>query len=213
MVTLCSSIQTMSDKLGKIHEELGEVKDKLNYHEEYIEHISDRQAELNTRLQHMEENAERQEQRSRRDNVILYNIPGEYGETFQDSERKFLETVNEVPPNQLGCKDIKRAHRIGKSAPNKVRPLIACLNRSSDKHAILQARDEFKKKTIGVSSDRTVKQRMQLKEAREVRGLGPPVGTFRTDNVLGNGRPDQGVSNGRYLTRSLARLREATDQS
>ena len=211
MMMISKSIQSMTDKLEQIQGELGEVKNKLDYHEQFIEHISDRQGEHDTRLQRLEENLERQEQRSRRDNIILYNIPEKDGETFEDSEQKFIETVKEVLPNLLECKDIKRAHRIGKPAPHKVRPLIACLNRSSDKYAILQARNEFKKKSIGVSSDRTIKQRIQIREAREAGSLGHSDGNLRADNVPPSEGPGRGEPSDRYLTRSLARLREATN--
>ena len=164
---LSCCMQTVTDQLAGIRNELSEVKNKLVYHEEFMEHISDRQVEIDTRLKKMEDNIERQEQRSRRDNVILYNVPEAEKETFEDSEKKFLETVNSVLPDHLDPRDIRRAHRIGKAVSGKTRPLIACMNRSADKYSILHAREDLKRKGVGVSSDRTVSQRAQLREARE----------------------------------------------
>ena len=206
---LCDCIQKMADTLTNMQGELGEIKAKLIHHEKFIEDISDRQAEMDSKLQHLEEIQERQEQRSRRDNVILYNVPETDNETFEDSENKFLETVNDVLPNLLECKDVKRSHRIGKTAPGKVRPLIACMNRSSDKYTILRARAEFKQKGIGVSADRSVKQRQELRVAREAGFLGLSDGISQAGIDQGGGRSGRD----RYLTRSLTRIRERTSLS
>ena len=211
-LSLC--MKTVTDKLENIQGELAEVKSKLSYHEDFIEHISDRQGEIDHRLRKLEDNIERQEQRSRRDNVILYNVPEIENESFEDSENKFLETVNSVLPDSLERRDIKRAHRIGKAAPDKTRPLIASMNRSSDKYSILRTREELKKKGVGVSADRTVSQRAQLREAREA-GLLPGRPDRRiTDQRIDHREETTGreVGGSGYFTRSTSRRSEQTDR-
>ena len=163
---LRGSVHNLEAKFEEMKIDLNDVKDNLSNQEYYIDHIGDKINEVSKRTNLLEERVEDQERRARRDNIILYNVPEQENESFQDSEDKFLETVNAVLPNPLEGRDIRRAHRIGKPMPNKTRPLIACMTRSQDKHDILRSRPKLKEKGVGVSSDRTEQQRRQLQEAR-----------------------------------------------
>jgi len=167
MKRMNDSVQCMAEKLVEMQNELRDMRKKMECQEDFIQHISNQQAEMNHRLEELEKRTEFQEQRNRRDNVILYNVEDQRDETNEESENKFLEVVNGVLPSQLKDRDVRRVHRIGKPDPGKKRPLLACLARSADKFAILQSRQKLKDKGIGVSSDRTIEQRRRLREARE----------------------------------------------
>ena len=164
--TMTSTMNRLEQKFDDLKAEMNEVKDKLRHQDQYIDYLDDSLAQTSLKANMLEERLEEQERRSRRDNVILYNVPEQEDETHKDSEVKFLEIVNEELPNSLNSSDVKRAHRIGRPAPNKTRPLIACLNKSEHKYDILGCRAKLRGRGIGVSSDRTKQQRQQLQEAR-----------------------------------------------
>ena len=156
----------IEQKLDATVRELNDMKEKLTAQEEHIEYLSDNLGEVKSKLREAEDKVEDLERRSRRDNIILYGVQESDGETHEDCAKKFVDIANEVLPDRLEVKDIRRAHRLGRPEPEKTRPLIACLQRSADKYAVLGARSQLKAKGIGVSSDRTNKQRRQLQEAR-----------------------------------------------
>ena len=119
----------------------------------------------------LEEKIEQQDQRSRRDNILLYGIPepdvtASHGHP-EDCVNSVVTSVNDVLENPLQASDIARAHRVGKRREGKTRPVVAKLLRSDDKVAILPKRQELKAKDIGVSSDLTETQRENIRHARE----------------------------------------------
>ena len=158
-------MKQVQTKVDDIQKELSELKKKIIEQEECLEGISNRQEDIEERLDDMEDQLERQEQDRRRDNIILFNIAEDTRES--NNEEVFLDCVNSVLPTQLTKADVRRTHRIGRQEPDKHRPLLAVLNRTSDKVAILQARDKLRQRGIGVSSDKTPLQRQRLQEARE----------------------------------------------
>ena len=160
-------ISKLNDRMLHVEQELSQMKSKIETHEEWIDHMSDRTHELCRRVDELEKALEDQEVRSRRDNVILYGIPESEHEAAEKSEEKFRETVNSVLDDPLRESDVVRAHRIGKREEGKTRPLIARLAISTLKHSILQKRKELKERRIGVSADLTVNQRKQIQQANQ----------------------------------------------
>ena len=83
------------------------------------------------------------------------------------------------------------------------------MNKINDKYAILHAREDLKKEGIGVSSDRAIRQRTQLREAREASRWEP-----LNQDIAGGKESREGSSwggrGGGYLTRSAARVTEET---
>ena len=159
----------LSEKLDQVERSVSDIGEKLDGQMEQMGRIEDRQDGLECLLEGLSDRVEQQEIRSRRDNILLYGVAEEDGrsESYEDSVQKVLQTVNDVLTAPLQQADIVRAHRIGKRAAGKTRPLIACMARSSDKLAILQKRAELRSKNIGVSCDLTMKQREELNQARQ----------------------------------------------
>ena len=129
--------------------------------------IGDAQDEVRRTVMAIEKKQEQQEIRDRRDNVLLYGVPELGDDTHENCETKFVQIVNEVLPTPMQASDIVRAHRVGKRAAGKTRPLIARMLRSVDKLNILQKRKELREKGIGVSADLTNRQREEIRRARE----------------------------------------------
>ncbi|CAN7943526.1 unnamed protein product [Ixodes pacificus] len=64
------------------------------------------------------------EDRSRRDNLILYGIPDSPTETWTQSEHKVRSLLLESFSLQLPEEAISRAHRLGTFVVNKCRPIV-----------------------------------------------------------------------------------------
>ena len=135
--------------------------------------------------------------------MLLYNLAENTSASREDCEQLFLDTVNSVLPRKLNESDVRQAHRLGRPDQEKTRPLIATLNRTSDKVAILQAREKLRDKGIGVSSDRTPRQRQRLQEERAAGNY-----AFYKGNKL---HVTQGQRTSRVQTRSTTRAQSRGD--
>ena len=204
-------IQKVQDKviaeINTLKEEIKDVRGRVKAQEDYLEILRSRQDEMEDNVQEMQKRLEDQEIRDRRDNVILYDVTENGQESYEDSEQRFIEVVNGVLPGRLQCRDVRRAHRIGKPVQGKTRPLIACLSRTADKIAILQARSQFKDSGVGVSTDLTYEQRQQL---RLVRAQGK-FGYFKNGVLHVSDQPRHtgtGERQNRPITRSQARAEQ-----
>jgi len=175
MQELRNDVQAIARKLDKFETAMIELKQRVTALEDETSDINLAYEGWETRLQDLHDKIEDQERRSRRDNILLYNVPENDGESPEDSEQKFLDVVNDVLPGHLTDNDIIRAHRVGQKKRDRVRPLIATLTRSAKKIAILQARASFKTKQLGVSGDLTQLQRDMVSQANNS-GM---VGYFR----------------------------------
>ena len=102
------------------------------------------------------------EDRSRRDNLVFFNLPEETGfESEHDCQAKVQEVLNNIMSKVTGNRRwaLDRVHRIGiKDLEKKVRPMIARFTYHTDKNLILlESRDaekrKFRGREIGVSED------------------------------------------------------------
>ena len=159
----------------------------------------------------LEENDERREQASRKNNVLLFNVPETEPESLEDCERLFLGTVNEVLPSKLKEGDVCQVRRLGRADPDKTRPLIATLNRTADKVAVLQARQKLQERKIGVSGDKTPFQRRRLQEERAAGNYaffkGGRLHVTPGERVPRDRRPRDRLPRDRVLTRSATGAR------
>ena len=163
-------LSILNAKVSKIENDLSSLKERIGEQEEAIDSLERAQFEAAAALNEVEEKVEQQDQRSRRDNVLLYGIPEPDADSHgnpEDCVGTVASTVNKVLENPLQACDIARAHRVGKHREGKTRPVIAQLIHSADKVAILRKRQDLKAKDIGVSSDLTETQRENIRRARE----------------------------------------------
>ena len=117
------------------------------------------------RLETLETESERQEQYSRRENLILHGLTEETGETYRSLRKRATDLLNAAVKDKVWTEsDILRTHRLGKSRPSssKPRPLIIRFVQFHDKLTVLGARAQLKTKGIGVKCDLTQKQRAIL---------------------------------------------------
>lgn len=169
MQILRKDISEVAEKVTNMEKELLDLQRELRTQKNLVEKTRDAQAVLNKAVEELDAKIEEQEIRSRRDNILLHGVPeiDSGSGLHEDCETVFVETVNDVLSAPLQIRDLVRAHRLGKRAPGKTRPIIAKMAHSADKFAILQKRKELREKRIGVSTDLTTQQREEISHARE----------------------------------------------
>ena len=166
MRKISNEVARVSQKLSDVERDLSSIRNKMEAHEAAIDSLEDERYTNKRAMNEIEDRLEDREVRDRRDNILLHGVHEAEGVEHENCEETFASVVSAVLPEPISARDIVRAHRIGKYAPGKTRPLIAKMARSADKMAILQKRDDLKKKGFGVAGDLTVKQREELRQAR-----------------------------------------------
>lgn len=168
---------------------------------------------LTESVEKLDEECDRLEGFSRRDNVRFFNID----ETdMENCKQKVLGVLREnVDDKDWNDRDIIRAHRLGRSnGANSSRPLIAKFAHWEDKMLILNSRDALRDSGIKVASDLTKRQRETLKRTSKETGkrcyykgqkLVIPDDDLRDQDE--NSNPDQNFA------RPMKRLRERTPTS
>ena len=172
---LAHTVKGLKDEISTINSKVSTLSSNATNMDSEIQR-------LQTRIQVIEEETEKQEQYSRRENVILHGIGEHPGETV-DSIRSRVTTLlnNNVKVKTWQDADIVRAHRLmghQHSDPStasplhiKPRPIIVRFHQFQDKLAVLKARPQMKSIDVGVSGDLTRKQRDKLRQLPDdVRG-------------------------------------------
>lgn len=93
------------------------------------------------------------EDRSRRNNLLFYNIPDIATETAPESEEKVLNLLTNKLALSVGQEYISHARWIGRFSPNRARPLIFNFESHKSKEQILSKHTELKDSSIAVSED------------------------------------------------------------
>ena len=128
-----------------------------------IEGVDIKTKSLDIDIKKVDQRTDDQEDRSRRYNMVFFNIPEEeHYESARDCAVKVREIIKPVVKEKAGNRQIPfdRAHRIGKKDPKgiKVRPMVVKFTFYQDKELVMkEGRDpevqKFRGKKIGISED------------------------------------------------------------
>ena len=161
----------LSNSVNSVKREVSDLKAKVSTLENSQLETTESIDGVYKRLETLELECERQEQYSRRENVILHGLTEETGENYTTLRKRATDLLNSVVKDKEWTEaDILRTHRLGKSRSSsssgsskpKPRPLIIRFVQFHDKLAVLGARAQFKTMGIGVKCDLTQKQRTML---------------------------------------------------
>ena len=171
-------VQTQMSSLSR---EVQHIKDATNSTSQRVDRIEAEQTAskseidvLTDKIAKLEIENEKQQQYSRRENVVFHGVNTLPGETSSNMRSCIVSFLNHFMPSRRWSEaDIQRAHRLpansqpqsnGASRPN---PIIVRLHQFNDKLAILKSRNSFKQSGVGVSGDLTINQREKLKNLPE----------------------------------------------
>ena len=130
-------------------------------------------ASMADQIHKLEDELDRQEQYSRRENLLFHNIPLSDNESYTTMSKNIISMLNDyVPVKRWHESDIVRAHRNGRSTSDKPAPVIVRFSHFMDKLDILKARKDLHDQGIGVSNDLTKMQRQAIYNVKtESKGL------------------------------------------
>ncbi|GFS05203.1 hypothetical protein ElyMa_006515400 [Elysia marginata] len=170
---------TCYQKHGRAQHKLNSVENRVVELENEQQILRDDIVEQNTRVDSLfsttksvENKIEKQEQYSRRANLVFYGILESHSESPQTPKVKLLIVLKTVLPHtNWNDRDLVRLHRTGPQTDSSYpSPVIARFQFHCDKVQVLGKRAELKSLGIGVSNDLTYKfttKDIKLKKHRE----------------------------------------------
>ncbi len=116
-----------------------------------------------------------EEQKSRKCNIIMHNVPEKQSENTDEKtkhDREQLKELGKICKESIKKEDVVKIVRLGKPSPSKARPLLVEFKDEEKKRALMKnlvnlsnAPDAMRR--ISVQHDLTKKQRKEEKEMRE----------------------------------------------
>ena len=173
--TLACSVQGIQTAITSVREDIAAVKAHVEELERQqqtlqldIDANHDNNEVLQSRVTEIEETIEKQEQYSRRENILLHGLPEQANENYTTVRRTVVDLLNStVKTKSWSDTDIVRAHRLGRaSRDDRPRPIIVRFTHFMDKLSVLKARQELRTRDVGVSNDHTARQREALERLR-----------------------------------------------
>jgi len=131
---LNKEIGDVKKSFKKMEIEINDLKENRNVVNLDLAAIAPKLDELIDRVDKVEDEADKLESVTRRDNVRIYGVPEDTGETFEHCKVKILELLNEhVTKKVWNARDIVRAHRLSLDWLAKPRPIIVKFHHWEDK--------------------------------------------------------------------------------
>lgn len=165
-----SNFKDLHQNISSLKSDLSALSKKVDQNSRDIDYVYDQHygeiQSLRTTVSKLEKKLEDQERYSRRDNVIVYNIPHDTGETTTATRDKLVKVLNENTDKTWASSDFVRVHRLKSKQPDK-QPIIARLVNTDDKFRILNSRQNLKDVGLGVSNDLTPNQRSELSRLKQ----------------------------------------------
>ena len=142
-------------EIKQLRTTISSLMDRLVNLELNVEVMTKDTTELHNHVDFLEQKIDDLENRSRRQNIVLYGVHENTTETWNDTETK----VRKIISDQLGVEDMQRCHRAGNKNGNKDRPIVCKLLRDKKKEEILRNARKLKGTNIYIEQDFSTRTR------------------------------------------------------
>ena len=196
---ITSLMNSFNDRYDRLKETVTEIRVSLEYSQQDIAAIKDslelqdknqqsvcvQMTSIQDNLKEIESSVDYLENQSRRNNVIFDGIQEDVNETWQDSERK----VNEILEESMNLDGlvIERAHRVGKPRSPRGRLVVVKFLNYKDREEVLRNAKNLKGTDVyvreDVSSRVLSKRREQLPQLKAARQSGK-LAYFKFDKLI-----------------------------
>ena len=156
-----ASMDLINEKFESFKEELKEKDKKITILENNVSMLSTTVDVLNKQL-------DRQEQYSRRNCLLIHNIPENEDENTDDTVLKIIEEKVGEP---VGIEDLDRTHRLGPPKTNKNRPIIVKFSRYHTRNRVFKKKKQLKGHQMSITESLTKRRMGELNEARNQHGF------------------------------------------
>ena len=162
-------IDQKDEMMGKLNREIGELKQSYNYLSQETADLKKSQEEFSGYIENQFDNTKKAmvemksktidlEDRSRRSNLVFYNVAEVANGVNEDCEQNIvnlLDSLHIFPPgdNEVW---IDRAHRLGQKSPEngtRPRPIIVKFTYFKQKNLIIASGNKFRHSHVNVSED------------------------------------------------------------
>lgn len=192
-------MSSFNERYDKLKDAVTEIRVSLEYSQEDIAAIRDtiklqnvaektinkELSSVQERLQEIEGTIDYLENQSRRNNLIFDGIPEGERETWQDSEDKVLEVLEDSM--DLNNITVERAHRVGRSNTHRGRSIVVKFLKFKDRETVLRNGKKLKGTSIYVREDFSekilAKRRALMPQLREARDNGK-IAYFSYDRLI-----------------------------
>ena len=173
--TVCKHLEEkqseMAVSMKKTEHELMRMDKCIAEQKNSVDMVVERVENIERVAQYLEDDLDRLEGQSRRDNLRFYGLPENENEFYESCATAMVDLLNKNFTNkQWSLQDITRAHRVGRQRDRQdPRPMIVKFARCSDTVMILKAkesRDNLRKQNVRISADHTKRQAEQLRDLR-----------------------------------------------
>ena len=177
-------------------QDIAAMKDSMNLHEKSGQTTSSDVSSVQDRLSKLEISPDYLENQTNRNNVVFDGVPEHRAESWEDSEKKVLEIIENTM--DLDNVVVERAHRVGRSkSSQRARPIVVKFLKFKDREAVLRSGKKLQGSSMYVREDLSekvlAKRKAQLPQLREARQNGK-VAYFSYDKLVikdGDRRPTE----------------------
>lgn len=186
-------------------QEIAAMKETVNLQDKAHKMVNNEVSILEENLNEIEGTIDYLENQSRRNNVIFDGVPEHEKETWQESEGKVLDIIeNRMDLDSL---TIERAHRVGRVRSQRGRPIVVKFLNFKDRDAVLRNGKKLKGTSFYVREDLSekvlAKRRVQMPQFHEARENGK-IAYFNYDRLIIKDRQRQLSSNETRVARNDA---------
>lgn len=154
---LCTSVKEMESGIGR--------------NKQSITDLGAKQEELKQTIAYMEDEIDRLEGFSRKNNIKIFGIPEDIGLQDEDCVEAVKNILHTYLPEVTWQPDVvERAHRLGKPNQRNTRPIVAKFLRWGDAMSLMkhrEARADMQHDGIWVAQDLTRRQSQKLKQLKD----------------------------------------------
>ncbi|XP_077528899.1 uncharacterized protein LOC144141207 [Haemaphysalis longicornis] len=162
--TLLTEVQELKNQLSTTNQTITDLSKRMTEVENHYQNLSPLQADLevirtyttetNRLVSELKAKLDDAETRSRRNNLIFYNLPDPNpAETNAESEGLIIRHCLEHLQVAIDPKEIDRAHRLGRHAANRHRPIIAKFTFHKTKETVLTNAPKLKETDFSIGED------------------------------------------------------------
>ena len=172
--TLGNRLDAVSMEMRSLSSAVTDISTQMEQRQHDINDVKKTAHELQEQIWYLEEQIERQEIVSRKDNIIFFGVPENFRR--RETEETLIDTMvnifNQHDVQGWTPSDLGKAHRLGKvnREATRPRPVLVKMIRNRDKRRLIASRDvrkRMQKVGIDMKDDLTVKQRDKLNQMRD----------------------------------------------
>ncbi|KAK7473778.1 hypothetical protein BaRGS_00035001 [Batillaria attramentaria] len=162
--------ETLKTHVVHLQDTITSTQETAKQNMENIRRVADNQDRLADGLAGLEDDIDKLERYSRRNNVLLYGVAEEARETYDSCCEKVITTLQKyMPGKEWKPEDVERCHRLGgfASQSQRPRPIIVKFQRWGDAMLVMrnrEAKEVMRGDDLRVAADLTRRQRQQLQE-------------------------------------------------